>query len=179
MVTRLVSHKGLDLMVKILEDLLQDDIQFVIVGTGDQRFIEFFRYLEDKYPTKVRALVDKFSLEYARKNYAGSDIFIMPSKIEPCGISQMVASRYGTVPIVRECGGLKDTITDFGCEGGGNGYTFTHYNSEDLKYQIKRAISDYHDKDGWAEKMRIVMTQDFSWAKSAKEYIDLYESIMK
>ena len=178
MVTRLVSHKGLDLIVKIMEDLLQDDIQFVIVGTGDQRFIEYFRYLEDKYPTKVRALVDKFSLEYGVKNYGGSDIFLMPSKIEPCGISQMVSSRYGAVPIVRECGGLKDTITDFGCAGGGNGYTFTHYNSEDLKYQIKRAIRDYHDKEGWTEKMKIVMSQDFSWNKSAKEYIDLYESVL-
>ena len=179
MVTRLVSHKGLDLVTKIMEELLQDDIQFVIVGTGDQRFIEYFRYLEDKYPTKVRALVDKFSLEYGKKNYAASDIFVMPSKIEPCGISQMVSSRYGSVPIVRECGGLKDTITDFGCEGGGNGYTFTHYNSEDLKYQIKRAISDYHDKEGWAEKMRIVMSQDYSWSKSAKEYVELYESVLK
>lgn len=179
MVTRLVSHKGLDLIVKIMEDLLQDDIQFVIVGTGDQRFIEYFRYLEDRYPTKVRALVDKFSLEYGVKNYGGSDIFIMPSKIEPCGISQMVSSRYGAVPIVRECGGLKDTITDFGCEGGGNGYTFKHYNSEDLKYQIKRAIKDYRDKEGWTEKMKTVMSQDFSWSKSAKKYLELYESVLK
>lgn len=179
MVTRLVSHKGLDLIVKIMEDLLQDDIQFVIVGTGDQRFIEYFRYLEDKYPTKVRALVDKFSLEYGVKNYGGSDIFIMPSKIEPCGISQMVSSRYGAVPIVRECGGLKDTITDFGCAEGGNGYTFAHYNSEDLKYQIKRAIRDYRDKDGWTEKMKTVMRQDFSWARSAKKYLELYESVLK
>lgn len=179
MVTRLVSHKGLDLITRIMEDLLKEDIQFVIVGTGDQRFIEYFRWLEDKYPTKVRALVDKFSLEYARKNYAGSDIFIMPSKIEPCGISQMVASRYGTVPVVRECGGLKDTITDFGCEGGGNGYTFTNYNSDDLKYQLKRAISDYHDKDGWLQKMNTIMQIDFSWNKSAEEYVDLYKSLLK
>lgn len=179
MVTRLVSHKGLDLITRIMEDLLKEDIQFVIVGTGDQRFIEYFRWLEDKYPTKVRALVDKFSLEYARKNYAGSDIFIMPSKIEPCGISQMVASRYGTVPVVRECGGLKDTITDFGCEGGGNGYTFTNYNSDDLKYQLKRAISDYHDKDGWLQKMNTIMQIDFSWNKSAEEYVNLYKSLLK
>lgn len=179
MVTRLVSHKGLDLITRIMEDLLKDDIQFVIVGTGDQRFIEYFRWLEDKYPTKVRALVDKFSLEYARKNYAGSDIFIMPSKIEPCGISQMVASRYGTVPVVRECGGLKDTITDFGCEGGGNGYTFTNYNSDDLKYQLKRAISDYHDKDGWLQKMNTIMQIDFSWSRSAEKYVDLYKSLLK
>lgn len=178
MVTRLVSHKGLDLVTRILEDLLKQDIQFVIVGTGDQRFIEYFRYMEGKYPTKVRALVNKFSLEYARKNYAGSDIFLMPSKIEPCGISQMIASRYGSVPIVRETGGLKDTINDFGCEGGGNGYTFANYNSDDLKYQINRAIKDFHDKTEWEKKMDIVMSGDFGWENSAKEYVRLYESVM-
>lgn len=178
MVTRLVSHKGLDLVTRILEDLLKEDIQFVIVGTGDQRFIEYFRYMEGKYPTKVRALVNKFSLEYARKNYAGSDIFLMPSKIEPCGISQMIASRYGSVPIVRETGGLKDTIKDFGCEGGGNGYTFANYNSDDLKYQIHRAIKDFHNKAEWEKKMDIVMSGDFGWEKSAKEYVRLYESVM-
>lgn len=178
MVTRLVSHKGLDLVTRILEDLLKEDIQFVIVGTGDQRFIDYFRYIEGKYPTKVRALVDRFSLEYARKNYAGSDIFLMPSKIEPCGISQMIASRYGSVPIVRETGGLKDTIRDFGCEGGGNGYTFANYNSDDLKYQIHRAIKDFHNKAEWEKKMDIVMSGDFGWEKSAKEYVRLYESVM-
>lgn len=178
MVTRLVSHKGLDLITRILEELVQDDIQFVIVGTGDQRFIDYFKYMEQKYPTKVRALVDKFSLEYARKNYAGSDIFLMPSKIEPCGISQMIASRYGTIPVVRETGGLKDSIKDFGCEGGGNGYTFANYNSEDLKYQVKRAISDYHNKEDWNKKMRTVMGINFGWERSAKEYVQLYESIM-
>lgn len=178
MVTRLVSHKGLDLITRILEDLLKEDIQFVIVGTGDQRFIEYFRYMEGKYPTKVRSLVNSFSLEYARKNYAGSDIFLMPSKIEPCGISQMIASRYGTVPVVRETGGLRDTIRDFGCEGGGNGYTFANYNSDDLKYQVKRAIKDYHDKEKWNEKINIVMSQDFGWENSAKEYVDLYKSVL-
>lgn len=178
MVTRLVSHKGLDLITRILEDLVQDDIQFVIVGTGDQRFIDYFKYMEQKYPTKVRALVDKFSLEYARKNYAGSDIFLMPSKIEPCGISQMIASRYGTIPVVRETGGLKDSIKDFGCEGGGNGYTFANYNSEDLKYQVKRAIADYHDKVEWDKKMHTIMGINFGWERSAKEYVQLYESIM-
>lgn len=178
MVTRLVSHKGLDLITRILEDLVQDDIQFVIVGTGDQRFIDYFKYMEGKYPTKVRALVNKFSLEYARKNYAGSDIFLMPSKIEPCGISQMIASRYGSVPVVRETGGLKDSIKDFGCEGGGNGYTFANYNSEDLKYQVKRAIADYHNKDEWTKKIHTIMGVNFGWEKSAKEYVQLYESVM-
>ena len=177
-VSRLVSLKGIDLFNKIAEDILSQDVQLVIVGTGDEKYTGHFKYLESKYPTKVRALVDKYSNEYARKTYAASDIFVMPSKIEPCGISQMVASRYGSVPIVREVGGLKDSIKDFGCEGGGNGYTFTNYNQNDLLYQINRAIKDYKDADGWREKVKTVMTQDFSWDKSAEKYIDLYKSVL-
>ena len=176
--TRLVSHKGIDLLTKILEDVLQKDVQFVICGTGEQRYIDYFKYLENKYPTKVRALVDKYSNENARKSYAAADIYLMPSKIEPCGISQMIASRYGTIPIVREVGGLKDTITDFGCVGGGNGYTFANYNPNDLLSQINRALSDYRDDNEWKKKMRIVMSKDFSWANSARKYIDLYKSLV-
>lgn len=177
-VSRLVSHKGIDLLSKVLEDVLTKDVQLVVVGTGDQRFVDYFKYLENKYPTKVRALVDKYSLENARKAYAASDIFLMPSKVEPCGISQMIASRYGSVPIVREVGGLKDTIRDFGCEGGGNGYTFANYNPNDLKNQIMRAISDYHDEAEWKKKMKKIMTIDFSWSKSAQKYVDLYRSLI-
>lgn len=177
-VSRLVSHKGIDLLTKVLEDVLQKDIQFVVVGTGDSRYTDYFKYLENKYPTKVRALVDKYSNESARRAYAASDIFVMPSKIEPCGISQMIASRYGSVPIVREVGGLKDTIKDFGCVDGGNGYTFANYNPNDLLSQINRAINDYKDENGWKNKMRIVMTTDFSWDKSAKKYLDLYKSLI-
>ena len=102
----------------------------------------------------------------------------MPSKVEPCGISQMIASVYGSVPIVRETGGLKDTIRDFGCVGGGNGYTFASYNHNDLLFQINRAIKDFADKEGWREKMKTCMTTDFSWDKSVKRYIDLYKSLM-
>lgn len=177
-VSRLVSHKGIDLLTKVLEDVLQKDVQFVVVGTGDSRYVDYFKYLENKYPTKVRALVDKYSNESARRAYAASDIFVMPSKIEPCGISQMIASRYGSVPIVREVGGLKDTIKDFGCVEGGNGYTFANYNPNDLLSQINRAINDYNDENGWKNKMRIVMTTDFSWDKSAKKYLDLYKSLI-
>ena len=177
-VSRLVSHKGIDLLTKVLEDVLQKDVQFVVVGTGDSRYVDYFKYLENKYPTKVRALVDKYSNESARRAYAASDIFLMPSKIEPCGISQMIASRYGSVPIVREVGGLKDTIKDFGCVEGGNGYTFANYNPNDLLSQINRAINDYNDENGWKNKMRIVMTTDFSWDKSAKKYLDLYKSLI-
>ena len=177
-VSRLVSHKGLDLVSKVIENVLQQDIQLVVVGTGDQRYVDFYKYLENKYPTKVRAFVDSYSNELARKAYAASDIFLMPSKIEPCGISQMIASRYGSVPIVREVGGLKDTIKDFGCEGGGNGYTFTNYNPNDLQYQINRAIRDYENKSEWKEKMKICMSVDFTWKNPAQDYINLYKSLI-
>ena len=177
-VSRLVSHKGLDLLTKVLDDVLQQDIQLVVVGKGDARFVDYFNYLEDKYPTKVRAMVDKFSVELARKAYAASDIFLMPSKIEPCGISQMIASRYGSVPIVREVGGLRDTIKDFGCEEGGNGYTFANYNPNDLRNQMNRAIQDYQNQPEWESKMKICMNVDFRWEKSAKKYIELYKSLV-
>ena len=177
-VSRLVSHKGMDLLTKVLEDLLSKDIQLVVVGTGEQRYVDYFKYLEGKYPTKVRALVDKYSNENARKAYASSDIFLMPSKVEPCGISQMIASRYGSIPVVREVGGLKDSIKDFGCENGGNGYTFASYNPNDLKNQITRAIDDYHDTPNWKKKMYTVMTTNFTWEKSAHKYIDLYKSLI-
>ncbi len=176
-VSRLVGHKGIDLVNKIVHDILQKDIQLVIVGTGDQRYVDIFKNLEQQYPTKVRAFVDKYSNEIARKAYAASDIFIMPSKVEPCGLSQMIASRYGSVPIVREVGGLKDSIKDFGCKEGGNGYTFTHYNAGDLQYQLERAIKDYKDKKGWRNKMEICMSQDFTWNNPANKYIELYKSI--
>jgi starch synthase len=178
-VSRLVSHKGLDLITKIIHNTLQQDIQIVVVGTGDDKYVDFFKQLEAKYPTKVRAFVDTYSNEIARKAYAASDIFVMPSKIEPCGLSQMIASRYGSVPIVREVGGLKDSIRDFGCEGGGNGYTFTNYNPNDLQYQLDRAIKDYSNRSEWKEKMKICMSQDFTWKKPALKYIDLYKSLME
>lgn len=177
-VSRLVSHKGIDLLTKILEDVLQKDIQLVVVGTGDQRYVDYFKYLESKYPSKVRAMVDKYSLEFARKAYSASDIFVMPSKIEPCGISQMIASRYGSIPLVREVGGLRDTIKDFGCEGGGNGYTFASYNPNDLLNQLNRALNDYKNQDEWRKKMKKIMSIDFSWDKSAGKYIDLYKSLL-
>lgn len=178
-VSRLANLKGLDLVIRIMEEIIKaNDIQLVVVGTGEDKYKNYFKYLENEYPTKVRALVDKYSNEMGRKAYAASDIFLYPSKIEPCGISQMISSRYGSVPIVRETGGLKDTIKDFGCAGGGNGYTFADYNAHDLMYQIKRAIKDYRNKEKWKKQIKTVMGVDFTWNKSAKKYIDLYKSLM-
>lgn len=178
MATRLVSHKGLDLISRIMDEVLKDDVQFMIVGTGDDRYIEYFRSLEERHKDKVKALVGQYSNPIARKLYAAGDIYIMPSKNEPCGLSQMISSIYGCVPIVRETGGLKDSIKDFGCPEGGNGYTFTHYNAHDLLYSIRRAVSDYQDRAGWKKKMEIIMKVDFSWNKPAKDYLSLYNKLV-
>ena len=175
--SRMTVTKGFDLVKSCIEKLVTElDIQFVGVGSGDREYTDFFRYLNNKYPSKVHVSLG-YSLEIGKKIYSGSDIYIMPSLTEPCGLSQLVASRYGVVPIVRETGGLKDTITDFGCEGGGNGYTFKGAVVSELEYSIRRAVADYHDKDGWKDKVNTVMTLDFSWNKTAKEYIVIYNEL--
>ena len=178
-VSRLVSHKGIGLLMKILYRVLEKNVQLIVVGTGDRWYVDYFKDLQNRHQDKVRVFVDKYYNDMARKAYAGSDIFLMPSKIEPCGISQMIASRYGSIPIVREVGGLKDSIKDFGCEGGGNGYTFTNYNAEDLYYQINKALEDYKNKKLFNDRVKIVMSKDFSWNNSAKKYLDLYKSLIK
>lgn len=178
-ISRLVSHKGLDLVKHIIERALVDNrMQLIVVGPGDDEYINFFKYLEDKYKGKVKAVVGKYENELARKTYAASDILLMPSKSEPCGLSQMVASRFGTIPIVREVGGLKDSIKDFGYGEKGNGYTFANYNAEDLLYSINRAITDFYKPDLWEKQIHTVMTQDFSWEKSVAEYKKLYERLL-
>ncbi len=175
--SRMNVTKGFDLIKSCIEKLVNElDIQFVGVGSGDKEYFDFFRYLNNKYPEKVHVSLG-YSLEIGKKIYSGADIYLMPSLTEPCGLSQIIASRYGVVPIVRECGGLKDTIKDFGCLGGGNGYTFTNANVNDLEYSIKRAVSDYQDKKGWAEKVHTVMSLDFSWNKTSKEYIKTYNEL--
>ncbi len=178
-VSRLVSHKGIGLLTKVLDTVLEKDVQLIVVGTGDMRYIDYFNGLQARHQDKVRVFVDRYYGDMARKAYASSDLFLMPSKIEPCGISQMIASRYGSIPIVREVGGLKDSIKDFGCEGGGNGYTFTNYNPNDLYYQICKALEDYKNKDLFKQRVKKVMQQDFSWKNSAKKYIDLYKSLVR
>ena len=177
-VTRMAKHKGLDLIKHCFENFLNQDIQLIVTGNGDSEFENYFKYLENKYKGKVKVCLG-YSNKIARKAYAGSDIFLMPSKSEPCGISQMIASRYGAVPVVRETGGLKDSIKDFGCPEGGNGYTFARYNADDLAYSIGRALNDYKDKESWKEKIKICMNVDFSWNNSAKEYVKIYEELIK
>ncbi len=173
MITRLVSHKGLDLVTNVIEEILQDDVQIVILGTGESHFEGFFTSLAGRYPDKLSANI-VFNGDLSRKIYSGSDIFLMPSKSEPCGLSQMIACRYGTVPVVRETGGLFDSIKPLV-----NGYTFTNYNAHDMMYVVRKAVADYKIKEEWAKLMYRAATTDFSWSHSAKEYEALYLDMLK
>ena len=176
-VTRLVAHKGLDLIKRVMWDLLATtDMQLVVLGSGDWEYEAFFKELASAFPEKVGLRLG-FVPDLARKIYAGSDLFLMPSKSEPCGLSQMVALRYGSIPIVRETGGLKDTITDSG-DGKGNGFTFKSYDAYDMLDAIRRALGAYNDKDYWQKLVLRALKCDNSWGRSAKEYIKLYESIL-
>lgn len=178
MVTRLVAHKGLDLVEAVLDELLcKSDVQFVVLGSGEWRYEQFFKTMAQKYPEKF-ALKLGFVPSLSKKIYAGSDMFLMPSKSEPCGLSQMISLRYGSVPIVRETGGLRDSIKDSG-DGKGNGFTFANYNAHEMLHAIYRAIEGYKNTDGWNVLVRRAMECDNSWGKSANEYIRLYREIIK
>lgn len=178
MVTRMVAHKGIDLVKSGLEQLLyEEDMQFIILGSGDWEYETFFKEMQNKYPGRVNASFG-FVPELSRKIYAGSDIFLMPSKSEPCGLSQMIALRYGTIPIVRETGGLKDSIHDSG-DGKGNGITFKNYDAMDMINAVKRALQGYYNKDGWNILVKRAMQSDNSWGRSANEYIKLYRNMLK
>lgn len=177
MVTRLVSHKGLDLVKYVLEEMLSEDIQFVILGSGDWVYENYFREMQGRHPDRF-VYCTGFVPELARKIYAGADIFLMPSKSEPCGLSQMVACRYGAIPVVRETGGLKDSIRDCG-DGYGMGFTFKTYNANDMLYAIRRSLGAYANKNDWPVLIHRAMTADFSWGRSANEYIKLYRALIK
>lgn len=175
-VSRLVNHKGFDLVKCVFEELLKADLQFVILGSGEWEFETFFYEMSQKYPDKVAFWVG-FIPDMAHKIYAGADAFLMPSKSEPCGLSQMIALRYGTIPIVRQTGGLNDTITDSG-DGEGNGFTFASYNAHDMENAVWRALAGYADKDGWNILVKRAMECDNSWNNSAGAYIKLYKEIL-
>ena len=175
-VTRLVKHKGLDLVKCVFEELLKADVQFAILGSGEWEFETFFNEMAQKYPDKV-GLKLGFNPTLAHRIYAGADIFLMPSQSEPCGLAQMVALRYGTIPIVRETGGLNDTISDSG-DGEGNGFTFKSYNAHDMENTVWRALAGYSDKDGWETLVDRAMKCDNSWKISANAYLGLYKELL-
>jgi starch synthase len=176
MISRLVSHKGLDLVMTAIENILHEDLQFVLLGTGDKKYEEFFINLAQRYEGKVSANI-AFNGDLSRKIYSGADLFLMPSISEPCGLSQMIASRYATVPIVRETGGLYDSIKPYGA--GGNGFTFASRNPYDMLYVIHEAIDVYKNKEAWVELMKKAVGTDFSWLHSAESYKELYEELIK
>ncbi|MDF2876341.1 MAG: glgA 2 [Sporomusa sp.] len=176
-VSRLVNSKGLDLIAHIMEELLNLDVQLVVLGTGEARFQQLFTDAARRHPQKVSANIT-FSEHLAHKIYAGSDLFLMPSRFEPCGIGQLIALRYGSIPIVRQVGGLKDTITQFNPEAGaGNGFSFTNYNAHEMLSVIEAAVELYKDRTQWAKLIKNAMLSDNSWQRSASEYRELYEKL--
>lgn len=178
MVTRLVSHKGLDLVKGSLENLLNtENMQFVVLGTGDEEYENFFRDMQWKYPGRV-CFCQGFIPELARKIYSGADIFLMPSKSEPCGLAQMIALRYGTIPVVREVGGLKDSVFD-SADNYGNGFTFKNYTADDMAHAVRRALWGIQDDHGWHSLMWRAMMSNNSWDRSANDYIVVYEDTLR
>lgn len=178
LVSRLTHQKGCDLIINILEELLKEDIQVVVLGTGDYMYEESFKSFQGRHPNKISANI-KFSNELAHKIYAASDMFLMPSLFEPCGLGQLIALRYGSIPIVRETGGLKDTVTPYNeYDETGNGFGFKNYRFEELLNITKYAIRIYGNKDKWNNIVRQAMSADNSWEKSAKEYIEIYNQLI-
>lgn len=179
MISRLASHKGFDLVKYILPEILNLGVQFVLLGTGEYELEEYFKAIEQQYPDQVKVFLE-FNKDLSKKIYAGSDIFLMPSKSEPCGLSQMISSRYGAIPVVREAGGLYDTIKPYNVYNGeGNGFSFTNYNAHEMKDAVKKATDLFKDKEKWERLLVNVMNVDFSWNVSANKYISLYRKVSK
>ncbi len=178
-ISRLAAHKGLDLVSEMAEELLADDVQIVVLGKGEAKFESFFTDLEAKYPEKMRALIE-YDRDLSKRIYAAADIFLMPSKSEPCGLSQMIASRYGAIPVVRETGGLYDSIKGYWEHDKimeGNGFTFANYSSAELLERSQAAVSLWRQLTKRKKFINIIMSVDFSWKVSAVKYLALYDSI--
>ncbi|HHT51056.1 MAG TPA: glycogen synthase GlgA [Eubacteriaceae bacterium] len=178
MISRLDPLKGIDLIKHVFDEILQQDLQMVILGTGHREYEDFFRHFQGLYPDKLRARL-YFDEGEAHQIYAGGDILLMPSMIEPCGISQLIALRYGTIPIVREIGGLKDTIQPFNkYTKEGVGFSFKNYNAHELLFALKEALKLYNeDKKTWKILIKKGMETKNDWAASSREYIKLYQSL--
>ena len=177
-VSRLTEQKGFDLVAHVMDEMCQDDIQFVILGTGDERFENMFRHFAWKYPEKVSANI-YYSETMSHKVYAACDAFLMPSLFEPCGLSQLMSLRFGTLPIVRETGGLKDTVEAYNeYEKTGTGFSFANYNAHEMMGIVRYAEKIFYEKKrDWNKMVERAMTKDFSWKNSAKQYEDLYKNL--
>ena len=177
MVTRLTEQKGLDLVGAVIDDIMRADTQVVVLGTGDWKYENMIKSVESRYPNKFRGIL-AFSGDLASKLYAASDIFLMPSKFEPCGLSQLIAMRYGSIPVVRETGGLKDTVPAYNPETGeGKGFTFKTYNAYDMLDAVWRAYACYYDEKHRNKVIKNAMKSDFGWTVSAKKYVEIYQNL--
>jgi len=177
-ITRLVDQKGIDLIKEIADDMMKLNVQFIMIGLGEKRYHEYFESMKKKYPKKA-GIMFGMSEEIAHLIEAGSDMYLMPSRYEPCGLNQLYSLKYGTVPIVRATGGLDDTIQDVTAGGNGTGFKFHKYDGKELLKTIQRAVKVYGDQKTWQKIMRNGMAKDFSWESSAKKYINLYRSLIK
>lgn len=178
MVSRLVTHKGLDLIREVMGDIMELPVQFVLLGSGDAAYEDFFRHAAERWPERM-AIRLGYDEALSMAIYAGADLFLMPSRSEPCGLSQMIAMRYGTVPIVRETGGLKDTVQPYEAwRDAGTGFTFANYSSADMLHVIREAVYLYKDyPDAFARLRRRAMERDFSWNRSAGDYLKIYAAV--
>ncbi len=177
---RMADQKGFDLIAAAIDPIIQElGAQFVLLGTGEAKYHRLFEELTQRYPSQA-AIFLTFDADLAQKIYAGSDMFLMPSRFEPCGLGQLISLRYGTIPIVRETGGLADTVHDY--DPGtreGNGFSFQHYNRDALLIAATRACENFKHKDDWKALMKKGMSEDYSWTASASKYVDLYQQAMK
>lgn len=176
-ISRLVEQKGVDLVQGVFDEIMATGAQFLILGTGFREYEEFFKQKQQQYPDNLSVNI-MYDSTLADQIYAGSDMFLMPSRYEPCGLSQLISFRYGTIPIVRETGGLNDTVVAYNEETGeGTGFSFSNYNAHDMLYTIERAVSFYEKKGIWNKLVSRVMDLDYSWHHSAKEYAKLYAEL--
>lgn len=180
-VSRLADQKGFDILAEGIEEIMKLDVQLVVLGTGQQKYHELFKEIGDRYPDKTGINI-RYDNKLAHMIEAGSDMFLMPSRYEPCGLNQMYSLKYGTVPVVRATGGLADTITDCSeaalADGTANGFSFTEYTPTELVKTVTRAVETYHQKpDVWKKLTSTGMAQDHSWDRSAREYVELYEKV--
>ena len=179
-ISRLASHKGLDIVSECIWSLVaENDVQLIILGKGEERYEQLFLALQAAYPDKVRALIT-YDRDLSKRIYAATDIFLMPYKSEPCGLSQMIASRYGAIPVVRETGGLYDSIKPYWQDGDkirGNGFTFANYSAAELKERTEAAIALWNTPALRKKFVEQIMQTDFSWGVSAQKYLEMYADI--
>jgi starch synthase len=179
MVTQLDDVKGIDLMEPVLEWLLEREAQFVLVGTGENEYHEMLEGFQTRFPDRARVYL-KFDDVLARRIYAGADVLLKPSAVEPYGLGQMIAMRYGCVPVVRETGGLADTVTDYTAKRGrGTGFTFANHTADACQDALSRALEVYRKRAAWRRMQKRGMAMDFSWSASAKEYVKLYRQAIE